>query len=168
MSTDNNNRTPGNETKYFDIITRGVGYLGRARVVTPNEGEPYPAVDINALQGPSGNVGYRKMQCSIKGTEAKRLIKNYMTSINEKDSKVMAGFSVADPQPRSYQDKETGETRNVLQVKLIGIDWVSINGDRVYNRPKSVNGQAQPGEGVPAAAMPRQEPQPAADQKAWE
>lgn len=168
MSTDKN---PSGENKYFDIVTRGIGYLNNAHTVNLENGEPYPAVDIRALEGPKDNVRYRKIQCSVKGTRAKEVTKNYLSEINSNTDKVLCGFTVADPQPRSWKNKETGEIQNAFHAKLIGIDWISVNGKRVYTREKSAeNGNARTaGDGQPGdmAAAQGQQPQQAASGSAW-
>lgn len=168
MSTDKN---PSGETKYYDIVTRGVGYLGNARTVNPENGDKYPAININALQGPKDNVRYRKFQCSVKGSQAKEVIKNYLSEINGNTDKVVCGFVVGDPQPRSWTNKETGEMHHVFQGKLIGIDWVSINGKRVFTREKTaMNGKARAaGDSQPGgmAAAQGQQSQQAASGSAW-
>ena len=44
------------ESKFFDLHTRGIGYLNRIREVTVRKGQPFMAVTVAALRGTSDDV----------------------------------------------------------------------------------------------------------------
>ncbi len=51
-----NRQTNPEKPKYFDLDINGIGYLNRAREVTPENGIPFLSVTIAALRGPADKV----------------------------------------------------------------------------------------------------------------
>jgi len=78
------------ETKYFNLHINGLGFLERAREVTPKRGEPFLAVQVTALHGPADSVERTRFDCRVVGQEAKRLVREHMEAIND-DTKVLVG-----------------------------------------------------------------------------
>jgi len=81
---------------YFDLHVTGVGYLGRAREVSVRRGEPFLAVEVNALHGSAEQVEYTRFDCRVTGAEARAVIQRHLESINDRDRKVLAGFRLGD------------------------------------------------------------------------
>lgn len=63
------------ESKFFDLHTRGIGYLNRIREVTVRKGQPFMAVTVAALRGTSDDVEYTHIDCVVRGAEAEKLIR---------------------------------------------------------------------------------------------
>lgn len=84
-----------NETKYFDLHTRGIGYLCRAREVSVTRAEPYLAVTVAALHGAAHDVEYTYIDCRVTGAEADTLIRHCKEEINSGD-KVLISFTIGD------------------------------------------------------------------------
>ncbi len=55
------------ESKFFDLHTRGIGYLNRIREVTVRKGQPFMAVTVAALRGTSDDVEYTHIDCVVRG-----------------------------------------------------------------------------------------------------
>ncbi len=121
--------------KYNDQHTFGMGYLNRARTVTPNQGKQYEAVSLTGLGGRVDSPTYTYYDCS--SVIAKALPKYILLkdAINDPNQKVMVRFKVSDGIPDSYltKDKRTGQDvrRHVIKGRLLDIAWASINGQVV-------------------------------------
>lgn len=132
-------------SQYFDLHINGIGYLNRARVVEPKKGAPFLAVDITAIHGNSDNLQKTRFDCRVSGTEAKKVIEQYMAQINDQGRmagdgttlrhKVLAGFRLGD----LYTDVFTygkgdrkGTTGVSLKARLLRLDWVKVDGTTVY------------------------------------
>lgn len=120
-----------NEIKYNDQHTVGLGYLNRARTVTPQQGQHYESVSLSALRGKVGSKEYTFYDCtSVIGKALPKylLLKD---AINDDNKKVMIRFKVSDVRPDSYlvKGKKTGEQvrRHVIKGKLLNITWASID-----------------------------------------
>lgn len=126
-----------NETKYFDLHTRGIGYLCRAREVSVSRAEPYLAVTVAALHGAAHDVEYTYIDCRVTGSEADTLIRHCKDEINSGD-KVFVSFTIGDIwiSPFTYQkgDKK-GQPGASLKGRLLYISSLRINGDTVFKAP---------------------------------
>jgi hypothetical protein len=154
--------------KYFDLHIKGIGYLNRARKVTPKRADAFLAVDVTALHGLSGDVQKTRFDCRVVGETAKDVIERLMPLINEKrqlrsngttlSHKVLAGFHLSDlyAEPFNYQKGEReGEIGISLKTRLLRLDWVKVDGNLFYqassdapNRQPGttpVTSQAEPG-----------------------
>ena len=121
--------------KYFDLHVTGIGYLGRAREVPVRRGEPFLAVEINALHGAADQVDYTRFDCRVTGAEAQDLIQEFMSGINDRDAKVLVGFRLGDlyPDVFTYQTGEkAGQTGVSLKARLLKIQWIKVNGEMQY------------------------------------
>ncbi len=133
--------TQHTENNYFDLITTGIGYLNRARVVTPNQGKAYMAVSVTALHGSVDATNYTHFDVRVVGEGAKEFITAYEDEINDRDSKVLARFNIGDPQPTSYIAKKgeyKGQKRYLIKGRLLKITWAKIN-DEVLDLGESDN-----------------------------
>jgi hypothetical protein len=122
-------------TQYFDLHTTGIGYLKRIREVKPKRGgEPFLAVDINAIYGAADDVQHTRFDCKVVGTEAKRIVRAAIRHL-EAEQKVLVGFKIGDLYGETfvYQNGErAGETGIALKARLLRIAWVKIDGRTVY------------------------------------
>lgn len=126
-----------NETKYFDLHTRGIGYLCRAREVQVRKADPFMAVTVAALHGATHDAEYTYIDCRVTGAEAETLIRHYKEEINSGD-KVLVCFTIGDIwiSPFTYQkgDKK-GQPGASLKGRLLYLSTVRINGETVFKAP---------------------------------
>lgn len=177
--------TQNTESNYFDLIVNGIGYLNRARFVTPNQGKAYLAVSVTALHGNVDSTNYTYFDVRVVGEAAKEFITAYEDEINDRDSKVMVRFNIGDPQPTSYiveNGERKGQQRHLIKGRLLKITWAKINdevhdfGDSDDAEPSTnlaeANAQADSNEAAPAQApVETQQPEPETsheDLQTWE
>ncbi|TVP80704.1 STY4534 family ICE replication protein [Thioalkalivibrio sp.] len=135
------------DKKYFDLHVTGIGYLGRAREVPVRRGEPFLALEINALHGAADQVEYTRFDCRVTGGEAQMLVRRFMPRINDRDAKVLVGFRLGDlyPDVFTYQTGEkAGQTGVSLKARLLKIHWIKVNGEWVYTAEASEEGTTIP------------------------
>jgi hypothetical protein len=126
--------------KYFDLHVTGIGYLGRAREVPVRRGEPFLALEINALHGAADQVEYTRFDCRVTGGEAQTLVRQFMSRINDRDAKVLVGFRLGDlyPDVFTYQTGEkAGQTGVSLKARLLKIQWIKADEEWVYTSEAS-------------------------------
>lgn len=138
--------TSSSEQTYFNLHTKGIGYVSRIRMVTPRKGEPFLACDINALNGPSDSPDYRRFDVIVTGTEAQHLIQRCENAANGK-RKVLIGFCVGDVWPDlfTYTSGDKKGTQGVaLKAHLLYISWIKIDGKLEYKYvPKATEQSTQ-------------------------
>ena len=116
--------------KYFDLDIHGIGYLNRAREVTPENGSPFLSVTIAALRGPADNVQHTHFDCVVSGEEAKDLVRQLMPAV-EADMKVLVGFHLSDLQAEAFTFKQgdrAGTTGIGLKSRLLRFQWIIVDG----------------------------------------
>lgn len=118
------------ENNYFDLTAEGLGYLNRARKVSPNQGSPYHCVTIAALHGQSDNPNYTYFDCRIVGSDALAFVTERFDMINDRDTKVLVRFKVGDMLADSYETQ--GKSYHVIKSRLLRITWAKI-GDTVID-----------------------------------
>ncbi|ALP53695.1 hypothetical protein Tel_11410 [Candidatus Tenderia electrophaga] len=126
-NSDHNNQ----ETKYFDLHATGIGYLNRVREVPVKRSQPFLAVDISALHGDSEDIQYTRFDCRVSGSDAKTIIEQLMSVINDDENKVLVGFKLGDLYADTFTYKsgdKAGQTGVSLKARLLRIDWVKVNG----------------------------------------
>jgi hypothetical protein len=126
--------------EYFDLHVTGLGYLRRARLVKPKQGQrfnPFWAVEVNAFHGRSDSVNFVYFDCRVSGEEACKVIQDLESNINNKDRKVLAGFRIGDIVPDTYVKGD--ETRVSLKGRLLRLGWVKVDGEVVYTAPQPTN-----------------------------
>jgi hypothetical protein len=119
------------ETKYFDLLTSGLGYLNRVREVTPEEGNPFLSVTLAALRGSADNAQYTHFECRVAGRQAKVVVQALRSHI-EGDRKVLVGFTLSDLYPEVFTYKKgekAGETGISLKARLLRIGWAKVDGE---------------------------------------
>lgn len=128
-------------SSYFDLHTTGVGYLNRFREVTVRRGQPFHAVEINALHGASDQVEYTRFDCRLTGSEAVLAVRKIADRINlrgpngKSAHRVLCSFKIGDVYPDLYK-KADGSPAVVLKGRLLRVDWIKVDGEVVYTAPK--------------------------------
>jgi uncharacterized protein DUF3577 len=123
---------------YFDLHTQGLGYLHRAREVTPKRGQPFLAVEISALHGAEDAVQYTRFDTRVSGREAQTIVRQLTPAI-EAEKRVLVGFKLGDlyAEPFEYQKGEKqGQMGVRLKARLRSVHWAKIDGEYVV-RPRS-------------------------------
>lgn len=153
------------QREYFNLHSSGIGYLNRIRWVDVKgrgrRSEPFLACAISALRGPSDSVEYTYFDVRVSGEEAISLIDNMQETVNS-GAKVIVNFRIGDIYPHLYEravkvdGRPTGqmETACLLKGRLLLINSISVNGEKVYERPADQSEASAPESGAPAAAEP--------------
>ena len=118
-------------TKYFDLITTGLGYLNRVREVTPEEGNPFLSVTLAALRGSADNAQYTHFECRVAGKQAKAVVRALQAAV-EGDHKVLVSFILSDLYSEVFTYKKgekAGETGISLKARLLRIGWAKVDGE---------------------------------------
>ena len=149
------------QREYFNLHTTGIGYLNRIRWV-PVRGrgrssESFLACSIGALRGPADSVEYTYFDVRVSGEEAIQLIDSMQTTVNS-GAKVIVSFRIGDIYPHLYEravkvnGKPTGqmETACLLKGRLLLINSISVNGEKVYERPAGQDDAPASDTGSPA------------------
>ena len=153
---DNKANTENNkQNDYFNLQVRGIGYLNRVREVKPKKGDPFFACDIKALHGKSGAPNYTRFSVRISGATAKSVCKDLMADSNNRDSKVLIGFTIGDIEPESYTYNGKDDSGNaveklgmVIRGRLLFIKWARVNGETVHKAAET-NEVAESSDSVP-------------------
>lgn len=134
-----------NDTQYFDLHITGVGYVNRIREVTPKRGDAFWACDISALTGPADDVEYRRFDCRVSGQEAQKLVKKFNATVADRkekganEPKILIGFKLGDLYTDTFtrtKGDRAGETAVSLKARLLFINWVKVDGEKVYEAPR--------------------------------
>ena len=128
MSNDN---TPSN---YFDLHVAGFGYLNDARIVPVKRGDDFLSVRIAALHGSKDDPQKTYFDAKVNGADAKAIIGAFMDQINDRESKVMAGFKLSDLYVDTFvyqRGEKQGQTGVALKTRLLKIQWLKINGNDI-------------------------------------
>lgn len=133
------------DTQFFDLHITGLGYVNRIRQVTPKRGDAFWACDISALNGPTNDVEYRRFDCRVSGQVAEKLIKKFHTTVLDRkekglaEPKILIGFKLGDLYPDLFtrtRGERAGETAVSLKARLLFINWVKVDGEKVYEAPR--------------------------------
>jgi hypothetical protein len=120
------------ESKYFDLITTGVGYLNRARTVKLRQGAGYECVSIAALRGHVDSPEYSYFDCRIVGEQALAFVETHKEAINDYNTKVLVRFNVGDGEATSYEissGDNKGQRRHCIKARLLKITWAKVGDD---------------------------------------
>ena len=138
------------EKQFFDLHTRGVGYLNRLRWVTAKgragrRGDSFLACAINALHGDADDPSVSLFDCRVSGQDAKDIVLALMPAVTAR-KKVVVAFVIGDIYAHIYERKvkvcdasnqwrETGDTETTALIKgrLLRITHVKIDGNVVYS-----------------------------------
>lgn len=137
---------PSTERQYFDLHTRGIGYVNRLRTVTPKKGTPFLACTIAALRGTTHEPEYTYIDVRVYNDRAVELLESCQDALTRKD-KVLIAFNIGDIYPESFtyeKGEKKGQCGCGLKGRLIKISLVKINGHEVYreNAPENTPADA--------------------------
>lgn len=139
MTTQNQTAT------YFDLHTRGIGYMNRIREVSVRKGEPFMAVTVACLRGNTDDAEYTYIDCRVSGAEAEKLVRRCMPA-SEADKKILFGFCIGDIYPETFvyqSGKKQGETGVSIKGRLLRISFIKVDGETVYQQPSNTADQAE-------------------------
>ena len=123
--------TPDKKTSdYFDLHATGIGYLRRARSVTPDNGSAYLAVTIAALRGRRERHQYTYFDCTVSGRQAQAVIRCLMPAI-EAGKPVLVRFKIGDVYPKLFiyrVGSRQGEPGTSIKARLLKIEFAMVGG----------------------------------------
>lgn len=163
-SRNNSSKTPGTVRQaeqakapdslgYFDLHTKGCGYMNRIRWVTPKgagrKAEQFLACAINALHGKVADPQYSYMDLRVSGQEAINLVSELMADC-EAGRKILVAFTVGDIYAHTYfrdikeHGRKTGEQEAaaVIKGRLILITHIAIDDVVVYQLDRAEHADA--------------------------
>lgn len=136
--------TPASDVgSYFNLHTTGIGYLNRVREVSVRRGKPFLACTVAALHGATEAVEYTYIDCKVAGSEADRVIRQYLDAIKT-EQKVLVSFRIGDVwvDPFLYEKGvRQGQPGASLKGRLLFIEWLKINGQLQYKAPAKSESQ---------------------------
>lgn len=150
MNTQQRTQTSSDEVEvqYFDLHTRGFGYLNRVRWVQPSRGgrraEEFLACEVNALHGNTSEPSYTKFDLKVSGKDAIELVDRFAADV-EAERKVLVWFTIGDVWAHSYMRDELDRDRRrtgkqeaaaVIKGRLLRIARVKVDGVLVYEAEK--------------------------------
>lgn len=118
------------QKSYFDLHTKGIGYLNRIREVTPSEGSPFLVATIAALRGRVENPGYTHFECRVTGRKAQEIVRE-LQPVADGDMKVIVAFKISDLEAETFifqHGNRAGETGVRLKAQLVQITWAKLSG----------------------------------------
>ncbi len=124
MSQSTSNST---EKSFFDIHTKGIGYIQRARMVSPKSGrksQPFLACTIAALVGPAVNPTYRYIDVRVSGAKAQQLVEGYI-GVDDPKKQPLVSFRVGDLWVDPFirpKGKHQGEAAASLKARLLKVE----------------------------------------------
>jgi len=125
------------EHKYFDLHTRGIGYVNRLRTVTPKKGQPFLACTIAALRGTSHEPDYTYIDVRVYNEKAAELLESCQEALSKKQ-KVLISFCVGDIYPECFtyeKGEKKGQSGCGIKGRLIKITTLKIDGHEFYREP---------------------------------
>lgn len=137
----------------YELVTRGLGYVNFVREIQ-DEDKTVLTCTLNALVGPEPTSPEEKVarvpfDVTITGEEADALIRQYAEAINDRQ-KVLVGFTLRGARIHSFPrgGEREGEIGYAIQSGLSKVSFVTLNGQRVYDAPRS----ADDGANLPAGS----------------
>jgi len=132
---------------YFDLHTKGCGYMNRIRWVTlkgsGRKAEAFLACAINALHGQVVDPQYSYMDLRVSGQEAIELVSELIKD-SEAGRKIFVAFTVGDTYAHAYlrdikeHGRKTGEQEPaaVIKGRLLLITHIAIDDVVVFQRDR--------------------------------
>lgn len=133
------------QSTHFNLHVSGIGYLNRVRWVQPKQkgrkANPFLACSISALRGNAEDPQYTYFDVRVSGAEAVELVEKCMEDVDQR-RKVVVSFKIGDIYTDMYQrdvkvaGQKTGEKEMACLIKgrLLLINTITIEGERVYSR----------------------------------
>ncbi|MGI9303376.1 MAG: DUF3577 domain-containing protein [Gammaproteobacteria bacterium] len=129
------NETTSQASKFFDLMTNGLGYVSRLRDVQPVNGDPFVSVSIAALRGAADQVKYTHFDCVLAGDKVRQVVAKLKPFIDG-NRKVLIGFTLSDLRAESFTFKKgerAGNTGISLKARLVRIPWAKVDGNAVHD-----------------------------------
>jgi hypothetical protein len=127
------------EDHYFDLHTKGYGYLSRVREVPvgKNKRETFLACSVAALYGKATDVAYSYYDLKVVGGEAQDVIRKLGIDIAN-GCKVLVAFRAGDTYAEPYEKMVDGkpELRAVTKGRLLQVTLAKVDGTVVYRAPE--------------------------------
>lgn len=142
------------ERSYFDLHTRGIGYVNRLRTITPKKSNPFMACTIAALHGETSAPEYTYIDVRVYNDKACELLERCQEALGNKQ-KVLIGFTVGDIYPESFtyeKGEKKGQTGCSIKGRLIRISLIKIDGHEVYRESASTRQPADTNVSADAAS----------------
>jgi hypothetical protein len=135
-----NTTTNGSDSGYFDLHTRGIGYVSRIRTVKSKT--PYLSCTVAMLRGSRELAAgekreYTYIDCNVVGSAAEDVIQRCM---KDDDKKVLIGCSIGDIRLETFtfeKGEKKGQFGATIKGRLLKVLWVDVDGQRVYDAPKN-------------------------------
>ncbi len=133
-----------NLEEFFDVHTKGYGYLNRIREVVPNgrQRDKFLACDIKAIRGEKSAPSYTPYDLKVVGLEAQQLVRRLWADVDAK-KKVLVAFKLGDEYPEVFEFPEydpatrlpTGKMvwRASIKARLLQITHAKVDGVVVYS-----------------------------------
>ncbi|EDS7122092.1 DUF3577 domain-containing protein [Salmonella enterica subsp. enterica] len=132
------------ERKYFDLHTRGIGYVNRLRTVTPKKGNPFLACTIAALRGTTDQPEYTYIDVRVYNEKAVELLESCQDALSKKQ-RVLIAFNIGDIYPKCFtydKGEKKGQCGCGIKGRLIKITMIKIDGHEVYRENAADNQSA--------------------------
>jgi hypothetical protein len=149
-------------SKYINLITQGIGRVKRIRDVTPRKGDPFLCCDIIAICGESEKPSEQRFDLKVTGSDAAHLIRKCEKAVMRDGSDVVVSFRVGDLWVDLFtytKGDRAGKPGTSLKGRLLWIEWINIDGVRVYTATSNSHDEAPntefPPDAVPAPRLPR-------------
>jgi Protein of unknown function (DUF3577) len=152
------------QTNHFNLHVSGIGYLNRVRWVEPKQkgrkADPFLACSISALRGSAEAPQYTYFDLRVSGHEAAELVEKCMEDVDQR-RKVVVSFKVGDIYTDMYErdvkvdGRKTGDKEMACLIKgrLLLINTITIDGERVYTRHTEDDADVTNPEGHPEASQ---------------
>jgi hypothetical protein len=126
------------KTDSFDLRVTGLGYLDRIHEKRDRHGAPFLAVDLTALRGTADRVEYTRFDCRVIDHGVQWIIRDLKPHL-QAEKKVLIGFTLGDLHAETFvhaSGPKAGQTGVGLKARLLGIDWIKVEGhERSPNPP---------------------------------
>jgi hypothetical protein len=126
-------QTQNTQAQYFNLHTKGVGYINRFREVKTQAGK-FCSVTVGFLRGSADNVQYTYVDCIIRNAEICEVLKAKQDVING-DNKVLAVVTVGDIYAETFE--HNGKTLAGMKGRLIGMTQLKVDGQIVWHKAES-------------------------------
>ncbi|EIZ8585541.1 DUF3577 domain-containing protein [Salmonella enterica subsp. enterica] len=136
--------TTNTDRKYFDLHTRGIGYVNRLRTVTPKKGNPFLACTIAALRGTTDQPEYTYIDVRVYNEKAVELLESCQDALSKKQ-RVLIAFNIGDIYPKCFtydKGEKKGQCGCGIKGRLIKITMIKIDGHEVYRENAADNQSA--------------------------
>ncbi len=135
-------QTTQTATKYFNLLTEGVGYLNNPRTYEKGDVSGL-TVTIKALRGKQKNDGKTedsRFDLDVVGKEARRVIEKLMDKYPEildfkaKKPTLFIGFTASDIRAESFTSTKGDEKKTIHAIKgrLLKVKFIHVNGEMLY------------------------------------